>query len=200
MHPLLALAFIRTPAPIEFDFADPKGVSAVSFSTDGVTEPFVGIAKGISGKLSFDPAQPERTTGALHVASESLELPMKPLEESMKAGWCLDVKGHPSIDLVVRRLEKVKTEKGRTTAMLLADFTLKGVTRPIRVPASATYLKGKAQERFGDDPGDLLVIRCDFRFNRLDFGVAKSLGENLVSNEVSVHVALVGTYLYPKKG
>ena len=185
--------------PLKFDFKDPKGVSAVSFSTDGAVEPFVGIAKGVSGSLQFDPAHPEGTSGKIIVESDSLELPMKPLEDSMKASWCLDAKGHPTIEISVKKLSEVKTVGNRTTALLTGDFTCKGVTKEIQVPASATYFKGKAKERFGDDEGDLLVVRCDFSFKRYEFGVGKSLGENLVSNEVKVHVGLVGTYIYPKK-
>ena len=197
--PLALVAALALAQPLSFDFKDAKGVSAVSFSTDGVTEPFVGIARGVSGTLQFDPAHPESTTGKIVVDSDSLELPMKPLEDSMKAAWCLDAKGHPTIELLIRKLEKVKTVGKITTALLAGSFTCKGVTRDVQFPASATYLKGKAKERFGDDEGDLLVIRADFSFKRLDFGVGKSLGEDLVSDEVKVHVGLVGTYLYPKK-
>lgn len=193
---ILALLLIAPP-PV-FDFKDPKGVSAVSFSTDGTVEPFVGIARGVSGKLNFDPSHPERTTGSIVVESDSLELPMKALEDSMKAAWCLDAKGHPTIELKIRHLDKVRTVANTTEALLTADFTVKGVTKQLITRASATFLKGKAKDRYGDDPGDLLVIRCDFKFNRLDFGVGKSLGSDLVSNEIKVHVGLVGTYLYRK--
>ena len=132
--------------PLKFDFKDPKGVSAVSFSTDGAVEPFVGIAKGVSGSLQFDPAHPEGTSGKIIVESDSLELPMKPLEDSMKASWCLDAKGHPTIEISVKKLSEVKTVGNRTTALLTGDFTCKGVTKEIQVPASATYFKGKAKE------------------------------------------------------
>lgn len=196
--PFAIAALLALTGPARFDFKDAKAVNAVSFSTDGVVEPFVGIARGVSGSLNFDASHPERTSGTIVVDANSLELPMKDLEDSMKAAWCLDVKGHPTIELKVRQLDKVVTKGNVTTALLTGDFTCRGVTKQIQAPASATFLAGKAKDRYGDDPGDLLVIRCDFSFNRLDFGVGKSLGPDLVSDEVKVHVGLVGTFLYPK--
>lgn len=189
-----AALFVHLYSPLGFDFKDPKGVNAVSFSTDGALEPFVGVAKGVSGTLQFDPAAPAATKGTITVDSDSLTLPLKPLEDSMKADWCLDAKGHPTIEFKIDRLEKVtKQGENRYTALVDGSFTMKGVTKPLRVHGSASYYPHKAKERFGDKDGDLLVIRTDFEINRRDFGVGKGLGENYVSNVVTVHVALVGT-------
>lgn len=200
MTSLLALAAIgqlNQPQPITADFKDPKGVNAIGFSTDGTMEPFIGWAGGVSGKLVFDPAQPETTRGSIVVATQSLKLPLDSLEDSMKAEWCLAAEKYPEIVFSIDRLTEVQKSGNVYSGTVDGRFTMRGVTKPLTVKASATYLPGKAKERFGDKPGDLLIVRCNFEINRLDFEVGKGLGENLVSNKVKVHVAVVGTALHP---
>ncbi len=51
----------------EFDFADPKGVNGIHLQLDTTLEPIAGIAGGVSGKVTFDPAAPEKTTGYVEV-------------------------------------------------------------------------------------------------------------------------------------
>lgn len=200
MSPLVALALLSPlpqQGPIVADFKDPKGVNAVSIATDGAMEPFFGMASGVSGKLRFDPANPEATTGDIIVKTQSIKLPLPELEESMKAEWCLDAERYPDIVFSIDKISDVKKTGNRYEGTVAGRLTLHGVTKPLTTTASTTYLAGKAKERFGDKPGDLLVVRCDFEFNRLDFGIGKGLSEQLVSNMVKVRVAIVGTALHP---
>ena len=39
----------------EFDFKDSKRVNSLSFFLDSELEPIMGVASGISGKISYDP-------------------------------------------------------------------------------------------------------------------------------------------------
>ena len=54
----LTLAGTLASAPQTFDFKDPKGVNAIQFHLDSVLEPISGTASGISGTVTFDPANP----------------------------------------------------------------------------------------------------------------------------------------------
>ena len=63
---LLALACAATSAlaaPQAFDFKDPKGVNNVIFKLDAPLEAISGSAGGISGTVTFDPAEPAATKG-----------------------------------------------------------------------------------------------------------------------------------------
>ena len=56
---LLAIVCLNTvalAAPQTFDFKDPKGVNNAVFKLDAVLEAINGSANGISGTVTFDPA------------------------------------------------------------------------------------------------------------------------------------------------
>ena len=74
---LLALACLGSAAlaaPEAFDFKDPKGVNNAAFKLDAPLEAVNGNATGISGTVTFDPADPAATQGKIVVASSSLHL------------------------------------------------------------------------------------------------------------------------------
>ena len=60
--------------PIVFDFQDPKKVNNVIFQMDAPLEAINGSAMGISGKVSYDPAAPAKTKGAIHLATATLHV------------------------------------------------------------------------------------------------------------------------------
>jgi polyisoprenoid-binding protein YceI len=57
---------------LSFDFADPKGVNTITFNLDGTLESISGNAKGIAGRIKFDPKAPEKTSGTIQVDAASL--------------------------------------------------------------------------------------------------------------------------------
>src|SRR3954471_4307577 len=92
----LALVAAMTPsilaAPQTFDFKDPKGVNNAIFKTDAVLESINGAANGISGTVTFDPANPAATKGRIVVAANSLTVPNKMMNEHLFSPMWLDVK------------------------------------------------------------------------------------------------------------
>src|SRR5262249_49725677 len=84
-------------APQTFDFKDPKGVNNAIFKTDAILESINGAANGVSGTVTFDPANPAGTKGKIVVAASSLTVPNKMMNEHLFGPMWLDVKSYPDI-------------------------------------------------------------------------------------------------------
>src|SRR5687767_6230567 len=70
-------------APQTFDFKDPKGVNNIQFLLDAPLEPISGSASGISGKVTFDAANPGATKGKIVVEAASLTVPNGMMKDHM---------------------------------------------------------------------------------------------------------------------
>src|SRR6187402_2393404 len=122
---VIGVASVALAAPQTFDFKDPKGVNNVQFLLDAPLEPISGSASGISGTVTFDPANPGATKGKIVVAAESLTVPNSMMKEHMHGGQWLDVTTHKEITFEAKELKNVKTSDTTTTADAVGTFTLK---------------------------------------------------------------------------
>jgi polyisoprenoid-binding protein YceI len=186
------LAFTTFAEPIKFDFKDPKGVNNVVFKTDAPLESINGTATGVSGMVTFDPADPAATKGKLVVAAESLHVPNATMQKHLQSDMWLDVAKFPDITFEVISVANVKTEGGKTTADVTGTMTIHGVSHQITVPVKMTYLKDKLKDRFPNLKGDLLVLRTTFTVKRSDYGINKGNFEDKVSDEIELNLSVAG--------
>gem|GEM_PF-190959 len=186
-------------APKTFDFKDPKEMNAISLSLDAPIEPMVGYAKGISGTLSFDPANPGSAAGTLTVDANSVQFASDGYTATAR-GYALNAQKYPQLVLKIRKVESVKrVSANEFRGVLLADFTCRGITRPKRMVVSATYWPGRAEERTnGSHKGDLLVVRTAFDVSRREHGISDGIPDAMVGDVVKVGVAVVGICYAPK--
>nr|WP_309694973.1 serine hydrolase [Armatimonas sp.] len=196
MMPLLATAALliapATPSARIFDFADPKGTNTVTICVDAPIEPVTGIAGGITGSAQFDLAHPEKTTGEIIVAVESIQFGNPNYANSVR-GYALEGKKFPTLTCKLKKIVSGKEiEKGRFKGIVAVDFTVRGITKPLTIPLDVRYLPGMSKERDGRTEGDLMVIRTKFTIKRSDFGVAPGLSPLLATDNVEIGVALVG--------
>jgi polyisoprenoid-binding protein YceI len=193
---LLALASLTTAAlavPQTFDFKDPKGVNNAVFKLDAPLEAINGSANGVSGKVTFDPANPAATTGKIVVAAASLHVPNPVMKEHLHGEQWLEVKKHTEVVFEAKSLKNVKTQGDTTTADVTGTFTLKGVTKEITVPVKFTYLKDRLGARSnGQMQGDLLVIRANFAIKRGDFGINPKAPEDKVADTIELTLSIAG--------
>jgi polyisoprenoid-binding protein YceI len=187
----MTLAASVVAAPIEFDFKDPKGVNNVVFKTDAPLESINGTASGISGKVTFDPANPAATKGRIVVAANSLHVGNATMKEHLHGENWMNVTKFPEMTFELDSLKNVKTEGDVTTADAVGKITIKGVTKELAAPVKLTYLKDKMKARSGKD-GDLLVVRSNFAVKRSDFGINASRGEDKVSNDIELSLSVAG--------
>lgn len=180
-------------APLSFDFKDPKGVNNVVFKLDAPLEAINGSANGISGTVTFDPANPGATKGKIVVAADSLTVPNPMMKDHMHGNQWLDVQSHKEITFEARELKNVKTSGDTSTADAVGTFTLKGVTKEITVPVKLTYLKDKLAARSnGQMKGDLLVIRANFSIKRADYGINPKAPEDKVAETIDLTLSIAG--------
>ncbi len=192
---LLALASLNLAAlaaPLTFDFKDPKGVNNVVFKTDAPLESINGTATGVSGTVTFDPADPASLKGKIVVEAKSLRVPNSMMQGHLQSDKWLDVAKYPDITFDVISLDNVKTTDNKTTANVTGTFTLHGVAKKITVPVKITYLKDRLKDRWPQLNGDLLVLRATFTINRGDYGINKATFEDKVSEEVELTLSLAG--------
>jgi polyisoprenoid-binding protein YceI len=188
----IALAGVAFAAPQTFDFKDPKGVNNAVFKTDAVLESINGSANGISGTVTFDQEKPADTKGKIVVTTASLTVPNPMMNGHLHSDKWLDAAKFPEITFEAKELKNVKTSGDTTTADVTGNFTLKGVSKEITIPAKLTYLKDKLGQRVPNMNGNLLVIRASFTIKRSDFDVAVGQYEDKVSNEINLTLSIAG--------
>jgi polyisoprenoid-binding protein YceI len=179
-------------APLEFDFKDPKGVNNVVFKTDAPLESINGVATGISGSVTFDPANPGAVKGKIIVQASSLHLGNPMQKEHLHSDKWLDVAKYPEITFEVESAKNVKTQGNVTTADVTGKFSLHGVTKTITVPVKLTFLKDQLKARIPGKDGDLLVIRASFKIKRSDFGINPGQMEEKVSDDIELNLSIAG--------
>jgi polyisoprenoid-binding protein YceI len=189
---IATLAGAAHAAPLTFDFKDPKGVNNATFKLDAPLEAINGSASGISGTVTFDPADPAAANGKIVVAANSLHVPNPMMVEHLHSAQWMDVAKFPELTFEAKELANVKTEGDKTTATAVGTMTVKGVARQLAVPVTLTYLKDKLGLRVPNMKGDLLVLRSNFTIKRSDFGINPAAPKEKVSDDIELSVSIAG--------
>lgn len=189
---LAQLSLAAFAAPQTFDFKDPKGVNNAVFKLDAPLEAINGSASGISGTVTFDPANPAATKGKIVVATSSLHVPNPTMKEHLHGNQWMDVTKHPEITFEAKSLKNVKTAGDATTADATGTLTVRGVAKELTVPVKLTYLKDKLGLRVPNQKGDLLVIRANFAIKRADFGINPKAPEDKVADTIELTLSIAG--------
>ena len=187
-----ALSTSAMATPQTFNFKDPKSVNTALFHLDAPLESINGSANGISGTVNFDPENPAATMGKLVVTSASLTVPNPMMNGHLHGNQWLDAAKYPEISFEVKELKNVKTSGDTTSADAVGTFTCKDVAKEITIPVKLTYLKGKLGQRVPNMNGDLLVVRTKFTIKRSDFNINAHQGEDKVSDEIELTLAIAG--------
>jgi polyisoprenoid-binding protein YceI len=189
---LTGFAGAALAAPQTFDFKDPKGVNNAVFKLDAPLEAINGSANGISGTVTFDPADPSATRGKLVVTTASLHVPNPMMNQHLHGPMWMDAAKFPAITFEAKKFAKVKTEGTQTTAEVTGTLTIRDVSREVTVPVKLNYLKDKLSQRVPDLKGDLLVIRASFTIKRSDYGINPKAPDDKVSDTIDLTLSIAG--------
>ncbi len=188
----IGLASLASAAPLMFDFKDPKGVNNAQFKLDAPLEAISGSANGITGTVTFDPANPAATKGKIVVTTESLTVPNPMMNGHLHGDQWLDAAKFKEITFESKELKNVKTDGDKTTAEVAGTLTIKGTAKEVTAPITLTYLKDKLSQRVPNMKGDLLVIRSNFTIKRSDFGINPGAPSDKVSDEIALTLSIAG--------
>ena len=189
---LIATTLNVAADPQKFDFKDPKGVNNAVFKLDAPLESINGTATGISGEITFDPANPKSTTGKIVVATSSLNVPNPMMKDHLLSETWMDATKYPDLSFEVVSLADIKTSGAATTASATGKLTIKGITKAVTIPVSLTFLKDKLGARIPNMSGDLLVVRANFKVKRSEFNINAGQYEDKVSDEIDLSLSLAG--------
>ncbi|MEM6551675.1 MAG: YceI family protein [Planctomycetota bacterium] len=195
-----AVALTLTPAvwadghagSSNYDFKDPKGVNALLIIMDSELEPIVGMANGISGKVSYDPAKPTSLAGAIELDVQSIQLSNERMTQVMRGASWINAEAFGKITVTFNKVTEVVEEDG--DLFLIVDATLEamGKTLAKELEIEVDHFKDGAKERGGAESGDLLRLICDFEVTREELGIKPDMGDRVVANEIVISVAIVG--------
>jgi polyisoprenoid-binding protein YceI len=189
---IAALSVVASAAPQTFDFKDPKGVNNAVFKLDAPLEAITGSANGISGTVTFDPANPAATKGKIVIAASSLHVPNPTMKEHLHGNQWLDTQANKEITFEAKSLGNVKTTGDNTTADVTGTLTIKGVAKEVTAPVKFSYLKDKLSLRVPNQKGDLLVIRANFAIKRSDFGINPKAPADKVADTIDLTLSIAG--------
>jgi polyisoprenoid-binding protein YceI len=169
--------------------------NTVTFKSIAPLEDIIGTSNEISGTLHFDPAKPEAGgSGMLSVPVASLDTGIPLRDEHLVSDQWLDAGKYPDITFKIVEVKDVKAVKVGDEAktydvVAVGDFSLKGKTKRISVPARITWLK-ETEATKKRQPGDLLAARATFDLELADFGIAGPAGMDLIGSKVGESVTI----------
>ncbi|HEX4201510.1 MAG TPA: YceI family protein, partial [Chthoniobacterales bacterium] len=103
---------------------------------------------GVSGKVSFDPAAPEKSTVELEIKTDTLDTGFAQWNNDIKSPNFLNVQRFPLITFKSNSVQKVNDRQYTVTG----ELTFHGVTKPLTIQANLTGRKGpNGESRTGAD-------------------------------------------------
>ena len=130
-----------------------------------------GTFKDWSGTFSFDAAKPEDSKISIDVKTASVDTNHAERNKHISSKDFLDVATYPDAKFVSTKVTNVdKNADGKTTADVVGDLTLHGVTKPVTV--KTTFL-GEGKDPWG---GYRAGFEGTTTIKRSDFGKMMDLG------------------------
>lgn len=189
---LAPLALAASPSlAVTYKFNESSGTvkwlgKKVAGQHDGVVKLKEGsldtAAKGEKGRFVIDMASIENVD-----LKDSAEYKKK-LEEHLKSPDFFNVEKFPQATLVIKDLKPDAKDKTLYTAK--GDLTIKGITKPIEMPATIVEKDGKASIK---SSFKINRIEWDIRYNSGKFFDPKQLGDKMIDDQVQFDVNLEGT-------
>lgn len=189
----LAFGALLLAGGASYDFKDPSKVSNLTFDMTAPVESISGAADGISGAISFAPANPSKAYGSIVVTTESIMVPKSKMRDHIMAKGWMDANKHPEMTFELMGISGVR-EAGEDAFKGTAkgEMNIKGVTRPIEAEVTLKHLAGKLGAKLPGKEGDLLVVTGEFVVQRDVFNINPGEKLDKVANDIRIGLNLIG--------
>jgi polyisoprenoid-binding protein YceI len=163
----------------------------VTFTSDAPLENIVGKSNAVAGYAVAGPeSSPAALIGAewlLPVASLATGIPLR--DNHLAGREWLDAPEHPMIRFRLTAVEDVtEAQRGADystwSATLVGEMTIRGETRPIRIPDARLSFLDASERTTSIAPGDLLFIKCAYTVRMSEFGIRHKDVPDKVSDEI----------------
>jgi polyisoprenoid-binding protein YceI len=190
---------VRARGVQTFNTHDDVGRNQVTFYSKAPLEDIFGAVADVSGKISFDPADLQRTMkGTIAVNAKSMKTGLMKRDRDMVSEQWLDVYRYPTITFKMKSVtQTTPVGANELDCVVLGDFTMHGVTNSISIPVSLKYLEESPETRLRA-PGDLLVLRSTFSIRFQDYGINGS--RNLIGIRIAKTIDLTVTIVATNHG
>jgi polyisoprenoid-binding protein YceI len=177
-----------------FNLKDERGRNQASFMSKAPIEDITGTASGLSGTVSFDPANVPGTIKAdiaVEVASMKTGIDMR--DGHMRGSGWLDAEKYPTITFTLTKfVPKSSASPTQISGIATGDFTLRGVKQRIEMPVTLTYLP-ESEKTKARAAGDLLVVRAKGKVSLGKAGVKQEIIGAKVADEIEFEFNAVGS-------
>src|SRR3974390_653968 len=109
-----ALAGTALASNETFDFKDPKNGNNATFKLVAPRETIQGSANGVSGTVTFDPANPAATKAKIVATTKSLMVPNPMMRQHLHSNHWLDADTFPEMSFEIKELKNCKTDGDKT--------------------------------------------------------------------------------------
>jgi polyisoprenoid-binding protein YceI len=172
--------------------SDPKQAPAGSYEVEprhtqlvfavshfGLTD-FYGRFDKVSGTLTFDPADPSKSTVSISIDTASVDTPNAQLNSEIQAPAIFDSAHFPAATFKSTSIARSGPNSGRITG----DLTLKGIAKPVTL--EATYNGGLKSPIGGN--AFLIGFHATTTIRRSDFNMTSAMWSPLVGDDVKLTI------------
>ncbi len=177
-----------------FIFNDKITGNQIQFSSSTPLEDINGTAGNISGSVSFELNNFEKTLkGKLSVPIKSIKTGIDLRDKHLQSSNWLNEPKYPLIVFEVKSISDLKQIANNKLAFKVSgSFTMHGVTIDLTADAESIYLN-ESEQTAKRGPGDLFGISADFSLKLSDFKVDNSLIGNKVAENIYLKIIIVGS-------
>lgn len=182
-----------------------KGKDAqVTFTSDAPLEHIKGTSSQVIGYavVSKEEGAPSIAAGQFHLPVASLDTGIKMRNEHLQGEKWINATANPDIVFDLKESRDAKLAKETPDAKtydvtLVGDMTVKGVTRPMEIPARITLLPASDKTK-ARAPGDLMGLRAKYAIRLSDFGVGDGTNGSKVADDLEIDTALFFSTVNPE--
>lgn len=183
----------------------------IVFTSDASLERITGVSGAVIGYAiapTDDAPRAALLKGEFRLPVRSINTGLRLRDEHLRSGRWLNTEDHPDIVFTLDGAQRVTRADAPTgpdrvpgvevwTADLVGAMTIRGVSRPLRVPARISVMPA-SPVTLRRAPGDLLAIRATFTINLREFGLNDpAMSAGMVAEDVSIDTFLLLSTVSP---